>query len=99
MKDTTDDEFDSVTTSGKVLVDFYSTWCQPCKTIAVILEKLEGETSDITFLKLNIDEQPAATHKFDITCLPVLVLLEDGEEVRRHLGSISEPALRSWLGV
>ena len=99
MKDITDAEFDGVLTSGKVLVDFYGTWCQPCKALNPILESLEQEVSDVLFVKLNIDEQPLTPAKHGVTCLPTLILFEDGEEVKRQHGGTSAAKLRDWLGV
>lgn len=99
MKEITDEEFDAVITSGKVLVAFSSTWCQPCKAIEPMLEKLSVELSEITFVKLDIDEQPINTSRHNVSCVPTLVLFEDGEEAKRHLGAMPMLALRAWLGV
>jgi len=99
VKDITDAEFDSVLTLGKVMVDFYGTWCQPCKVLHPILEKLEEEISDVTFVKINIDEQPDTASKFGVSCLPTLILFEDGEEVKRQHGATSVSKLKDWLGV
>jgi len=99
MRDVTDSEFDSAIANGKVCVDFYGTWCPPCKPLAKLLEALEKENVGITFVKVNVDEQPGSTSRFGITALPTLFLFEDGIEEKQHVGSMSMPALRAWLGV
>lgn len=99
MKEVTDEEFQAAIASGKVLVDFYGTWCQPCKPLNALLEKIEPDFPDITFLKVNIDESPDCTTLCGVGALPTLVLFEDGEQIKEHLGGLSEPALRAWLRV
>ena len=99
MREITDGEFESVTASGKVLVDFYATWCPPCKVLAPILESLDEEVGSITFVKINVDEHMTHASRSGITNLPTLVLYEDGIEVKRHVGAMARPALKAWLGV
>lgn len=99
MRDVTDDEFDTATAEGVVLLDFYGAWCPPCKALAPILEALEEQVTDVTFLKVNIDDQAATTKRFSVTLVPTLILLKDGVEVKRHLGILSAPKLTEWLKV
>lgn len=99
MKQITDSEFEQTIASGRVLVDFYTTWCQPCKTLAPILENLEATTSAVTFVKINIDEETLHANRNHVTSMPTLILFEDGYETKRYVGLMSVPALKEWLGV
>ncbi len=99
MKQITDSEFEQATASGRVLVDFYTTWCQPCKALAPILENLEAATSTVTFVKINIDEETLHAGRNHVTSMPTLILFEDGYETKRYVGLMSALALKEWLGV
>ena len=100
MREITDREFDdAINEPGEVLVEFYSTFCPPCKTLDPILETVSQDPGEVTFLKINIDEHPNGASRHRVTSVPTLVLYSFGFEKKRHVGLISEPALRGWLGV
>ena len=95
-----DDDFeDIVGVSGKTLVYFHSTFCPPCKTLGPVLEMLSQEPSDIEFAKINIDNHMLHASRQGVASVPTLVFYEAGYETKRHVGGISAPALRAWLGV
>lgn len=99
MREITDDDFTAATSKGMVLVDFYATWCPPCKALSPLLEKLSKEIKTITFVKINVDDHMQSASRLDIGSLPTLVMFRDGEEIKRHLGAMPEPTLRTWLKV
>lgn len=99
MKQITDFEFETTIASGRVLVDFYTTWCQPCNALAPILENLEATTNTVTFVKINIDEETLHASRNHVTSMPTLILFEDGYETKRYVGLMSAPTLKEWLGV
>lgn len=69
-----------------VLLDFWATWCGPCRMIAPVVEQLAEENPHICFGKVNVDEQSALAAKFGITSIPTLVLLNKGKVVTTSLG-------------
>lgn len=70
-----------------VLVDFYATWCEPCKMLDGILEDLEGMLSGKAKIwKLDVDQQPALAEKFGIRSVPTLFIFKNGEVVWRMAG-------------
>ena len=69
-----------------VLLDFWATWCGPCRMIAPIVEELAQENPHICFGKVNVDEEPALAAQFGITSIPTLVLLRGGTVVTTSLG-------------
>lgn len=99
MREIGDDDFELAAASGTVLVDFYATWCPPCKALAPVLEKVSKDTTGVTFLKVNVDDHMLHASRLGVGSLPTLVLFQDGEEIKRHLGTLSEPALRAWVKV
>jgi thioredoxin 1 len=71
-----------------VLVDFWAEWCGPCKMIAPILDEIATEQEGrIRIVKLNIDENPGATRRFEVMSIPTLMLFKDGAPVRRLVGA------------
>lgn len=64
-----------------VLLDFWATWCGPCKMIAPVIEEIAEEREDILVGKVNVDEETELTAKFGISTIPTLVLIRDGNIV------------------
>lgn len=80
IRNITEAEFDESVKSGKVVVDFWATWCGPCKMQGALLEqKLAPEHPEIEILKVNVDEQPALAARFEVMSIPTLLLYKDGE--------------------
>ena len=81
-----------------VLVDFWSTWCEPCAILSPILEKLAEEYQDkITFAKVDLDMASITAQKFGINRIPTVVLFKDGKPVKGFIGVRPEPVIREWL--
>lgn len=72
---------------GYALVDFWATWCQPCRMMAPVLESAEKQLgSQINFAKVDVDEQQQLAAEFDIMSIPTLVVFKDGKPVKRMSG-------------
>ena len=72
---------------GYVLIDFFATWCGPCKRIAPYFEKLSEEYTGMTFLKVDVDESPEIVNEFDISAMPTFVFIKNGVIVKRVEGA------------
>ena len=72
---------------GAVVIDFFATWCGPCKRIAPTFEKLAEAFSNVTFLKVDVDEAPELVDAFGVQAMPTFVFLKDGNEVKRVEGA------------
>lgn len=70
----------------KVLLDFWATWCGPCRMIAPAVEEIAEEYDSITVGKINVDEEMALATKFGITSIPTLIVMEKGQVVNTALG-------------
>ena len=81
-----------------VMVDFYATWCGPCKTLTPIVEKLAGEfEGKIKVGKINIDEAPQTPVQFAVRAVPTIVFFKDGKAVNTMVGLKKESELRSQI--
>jgi thioredoxin 1 len=96
----TDSSFaDDVLTSDKpVLVDFWATWCGPCKMVAPVLEEIAAENREkLTVAKLDVDENPNAARDYQVMSIPTLILFKDGKPVKKIVGARSKTALLADL--
>ena len=82
-----DFEKEIINHKGYALVDFWATWCQPCRMMAPVLESAEQQLGDkINFVKVDVDEQQQLAAEFDIMSIPTLVVFKDGKPVKRMSG-------------
>lgn len=70
-----------------VLLDFWATWCGPCKMIAPFVDEIASERSDIKVGKINVDEQPELAASFKIVSIPTLVVVKEGKAVNQAMGA------------
>ena len=70
-----------------VLLDFFASWCGPCKMVAPILDEIAQEREDIKVCKVDIDEQPELASRFRIMSVPTLMVLKDGNIVEQSVGA------------
>ena len=90
--------FDEITAQNPfTVVDFFATWCGPCKMLAPILSDVEKEVSDVAFIRVDVDQEPDLARRFGIMSIPTLVFLKNGEEVIRTAGLQRKPELLAKL--
>ena len=86
MKQINAKEFEGEIKEGVCVVDFYATWCGPCKMMSPILEDIEKELGKVKFFKVDVDENEALARKFGIMSIPTIMVFENGEEREKHIG-------------
>lgn len=95
----TKDNFEEkvVKAQGKVLLDFWATWCGPCRMIAPIVEEIAAENPGITVGKVNVDEEMELAVQFGVVSIPMLVVLENGQVVNKSVGYAPKAELLKLL--
>lgn len=77
-----------------VLVDFWATWCGPCKMVAPVLEEIAAERAgQLTIAKLDVDANPETARDFQVVSIPTLILFKNGQPVKRIVGAKGKAAL------
>jgi thioredoxin 1 len=97
VKKITDDTYTEEISKGYVLIDFWAEWCGPCRLIAPIIEELSVEMPDVSFGKMNVDENQNAPQTLGITAIPTLVLYKNGEVVEKIVGMLPKPQLKKKI--
>ncbi len=80
-------EVSEVPQQGAVVIDFFATWCGPCKRIAPTYENLSKAFTTVKFLKVDVDESPELVDKYSIQAMPTFVFLKDGQVVKKVEGA------------
>ena len=80
-----------------VLLDFWASWCGPCRMVGPILDEIAEEREDIKVCKINIDENPELANRFAIMTIPTLMVLQDGQVINKASGARPKDAILALL--
>ncbi|MEG0291284.1 MAG: thioredoxin [Anaerovoracaceae bacterium] len=93
-----DFEKEVINSDKKVLVDFFATWCGPCKMVSPVLEELAAELDDVKICKIDIDESKEFAITNGIMSVPTLMVYENGQLVNKAVGALDKAGLKQLLG-
>ncbi len=80
-----------------VLIDFWASWCGPCKMIGPIIDQIADERKDVKVCKINVDDEQELAVKFKVMSIPTLMVFKDGKVVNQSLGAKPKAAILSML--
>lgn len=82
-----------------VLLDFWASWCGPCRMVLPLVEQIAEEREDVKVGKINVDEQPELAEQYGVFTIPTLVVMKNGREVARSAGAKPKHAIEAMLEV
>jgi len=99
LKFANDRDFDEILKNSKplVLIDFFATWCGPCTKLHPVLEKLAEASDDYDIIKVDVDENPDLSEKFNVSAVPTLLIFKDGKSISRSEGYYDFETLKAKL--
>ena len=83
--------------TDKAIVDFYATWCGPCKMLSPVFESVSEEIKDTKFIKVDVDKFEELCRNYKVMSVPTLILFENGKEVKRKIGFIPKEQLIKFI--
>ena len=94
----TKNNFEEIKSSEKtVLIDFYADWCGPCRMVSPTVDKIASEHPEYLVCKVNVDDEPELANAFEVSSIPTLVVMRDGEIVNQSVGAKPEPLILAML--
>lgn len=80
------EEYDSAIKDGNVVVDFFATWCQPCRMMGQVIEKIEPTKPNVKFIKVDVDKLPEIAQRYGVYSIPQINFLKDGNDQGKVIG-------------
>ncbi len=90
-------EQEVVNSDKPVVLDFWATWCGPCKSFSPIFDKVSTSNTGVKFVKINVDEEKELAAQFGIRGIPYIALFNEGEQVAAKTGAMNEQVFTTWL--
>lgn len=86
-----------VNSKGTVLIDFWATWCGPCRMLSPIVDDVAATHPELKVGKVNIDEQPDLANQFNVMSIPTLIVFKDGQKVNESVGLVAKEKIEELI--
>ena len=83
--------------NGKILLDFWASWCGPCRMVSPLIDEIANENTHIKVGKINVDEEPELASAFSVMSIPTLAVIDQGRLIRQQVGARPKEAILAML--
>lgn len=91
------ENFHEESKEGLVLVDFYATWCGPCKMMHPVIDEIEKKYQNLKVIKVDVDQHEDLAREYKVMSIPTLFLLKEGEEKEKNIGFTPKEEIEKWI--
>lgn len=91
------ENYDELIKEGIVVVDFFATWCGPCKMLGPIIENLGNSMENVKFIKIDVDKNEDLARRYGVMSIPTIIFFKEGKEVEKHIGFITENGIKEII--
>ena len=91
------ENYDELIKEGIVVVDFFATWCGPCRMLGPIIEKLGNSMNNVKFIKVDVDKHEELARRYGVMSIPTIIFFKDGKEVTKRIGFIPEEGIKEII--
>lgn len=97
IKEIINNDLENEINDGLVLVDFYATWCGPCKMMHPVIDSVVKENSNLKVLKIDVDQNDELARIYGVMSIPTLILFKDGNMIEKKLGFTPKEIINNWI--
>lgn len=92
-----EENFENLVAKDVTLVDFFATWCGPCKMLGPVLEEVAESRSDVQVVKIDVDQSPNLAKTYGIMSVPTMLLFKDGKMIAKKTGFMPKELVEEWI--